>query len=101
VDDNADAAESLATLLRLQGHDVRVAHDGPAALALAVTDRPPEVAFLDLGMPGMDGTEVARRLRGQPGLGGVMLIALTVRGRRTTAAVRPTRPGRPRGVLSG
>ena len=59
VDDNRDAADSLAVLLRLQGHEVRVAHDGPAALELAASFRP-DVAFLDIGMPGMDGYEVAR-----------------------------------------
>jgi signal transduction histidine kinase len=76
VDDNRDAADSLATLLRLLGHEVRVAHDGPAALALA-KDYRPEVVFLDIGMPGMDGYQVARRLRRQPGLEGVRLAALT------------------------
>jgi signal transduction histidine kinase/ActR/RegA family two-component response regulator len=76
VDDNTDAAESLAVLLRLQGHSVRVAHDGPAALELAGSD-PPEVAFLDIGMPHMDGLELARRFRNDPRLAGVRLIALT------------------------
>ena len=59
-----DAAESLALLLRLGGHVTRVAHDGPTALQLAEAE-PPEVAFLDIGMPGMDGYEVARRLRAE------------------------------------
>ncbi len=76
VDDNVDAAESLATLLRLEGQDVRVAHDGPAALEAAPAYRP-DVVFLDIGMPGMDGYEVARRLRREPGLEGVLLVALT------------------------
>jgi CheY-like chemotaxis protein len=76
VDDNVDAAESLAVLLRLQGHEVRVAHDGPGALSLVGVYRP-EVVFLDLGMPGMDGYEVARRLRRQFGPGDVRLAALT------------------------
>ncbi|AKJ27150.1 PAS domain S-box protein [Caldimonas brevitalea] len=76
VDDNGDAALSLAMLLRLQGHDVRVAHDGPSALALA-TAYHPHMVFLDIGMPGMDGYEVARRLRQQPGLEGIVLAALT------------------------
>jgi CheY-like chemotaxis protein len=53
-----------------------VAHDGPAALAAAQAERP-DVVVLDLGMPGMDGFEVARRLRGQPGSDGVLLVALT------------------------
>jgi PAS domain S-box-containing protein len=76
VDDNQDAAVSLAMLLRLQGHEVRVAHSGPAALE-AVKDYAPDVVFLDIGMPGMDGYEVARRLRRQPGLEKVVLAALT------------------------
>jgi PAS domain S-box-containing protein len=76
VDDNVDAARSLAVLLRLEGHQVRVACDGPAALAAALAD-PPEMVVLDLGMPGMDGFEVARRLRALPGSDGVLLVALT------------------------
>ena len=54
VDDNVDAADSLAMLLGLQGQEVRVAYDGQAALA-AAEQEPPDVAFLDLGMPMMDG----------------------------------------------
>jgi CheY-like chemotaxis protein/two-component sensor histidine kinase len=64
VDDNADAALMLA-LLRARGHDVRSAHNGPAALEEAVTFRP-EAVVLDIGLPGMDGYEVARRLRQLP-----------------------------------
>jgi signal transduction histidine kinase len=76
VDDNQDAATSLAMLLRLEGHEVRVAHDGPTALALAKSYLP-SVILLDIGMPGMDGYEVARRLRALPGLKDVVLAALT------------------------
>ncbi len=76
VDDNRDAAESLAMLLRLQGHEVQVAYDGPGALEVT-KDYHPEMVFLDIGMPGMDGYEVARRLRQQPGLENVKLVALT------------------------
>ncbi len=76
VDDNVDAADSLAVLLRHQGQDVRVAHDGPSALDAARTD-PPEMVFLDIGLPGMDGYEVARRLRANPALAGAKLVALT------------------------
>jgi signal transduction histidine kinase len=76
VDDNRDAAESLALLLRLRGHDVRVAADGPAALAMA-TEYLPEVVFLDLGLPGMDGHEVGRCLRQRPGLERARVVALT------------------------
>jgi signal transduction histidine kinase/methanogenic corrinoid protein MtbC1/ActR/RegA family two-component response regulator len=76
VDDNVDAAESLAMLLRLLGHEVAVAHDGPAALREADAQRP-EVVLLDIGMPRMDGYEVARRLRERPGPGQAVLVALT------------------------
>ena len=76
VDDNRDAAVSLAMLLRLQGHDVQVAHDGPSALELAASYFP-NMIFLDIGMPGMDGYEVARRMRQQAGLEKVVLAALT------------------------
>ena len=76
MDDNQDAANSLAMLLRLQGHEVRVAHNGPAALEMTKSYAP-DVVFLDIGMPGMDGYEVARRLRQQPGLENVVLAALT------------------------
>jgi PAS domain S-box-containing protein len=76
VDDNRDAADSLVILLRLAGQDVRVAYDGRSALAEASHFRP-EVIFLDLGMPGMNGYEVARLLREEPELKGVFLVALT------------------------
>ena len=76
VDDHHDAADSLATLLRLLGHQVRVAYDGLAALDTARTFRP-QVALLDLGMPGMDGIELGTRLRRQPELEGLLMIALT------------------------
>jgi signal transduction histidine kinase len=75
VDDNEDAADSLAMLLRLGGHDVTVAHDGPRALEIAKSERPAFV-FLDIGMPGMDGYEVCRRLRGM-GLDKSRIIAMT------------------------
>jgi CheY-like chemotaxis protein len=76
VDDNADAADSLAILLELGGSDVQVAHDGLAALAIAETLRP-DIIFLDIGMPQMDGYEVARRIRSTTSLDGVLLVALT------------------------
>ena len=63
-------------LLRLWGHEVAVAHDGPAALRAAEGQRP-EVALLDITLPGMDGYELARRLRSQPGLERIALVALT------------------------
>jgi CheY-like chemotaxis protein len=76
VDDNIDAADSLGMLLRLEGQHVSVLYDGPSALAHAEAD-PPSVAFLDLGMPKMDGYELAREFRKNPKLEGVFLIALT------------------------
>jgi PAS domain S-box-containing protein len=76
VDDSEDAAETLALLLRRRGHEVRTAHDGPSTLQL-VRARPPDVVLLDLGMPGMDGLEVARRLRQDLGQKQALLVALT------------------------
>jgi PAS domain S-box-containing protein len=76
VDDNIDAADSLGMLLRLEGQDVSVLYDGSSALAHAEAD-PPSVAFVDLGMPKMDGYELARRFRKNPKLQNVVLIALT------------------------
>lgn len=76
VDDNKDAAVSLAMLLRLQGHEVELAHDGSSAVDVAKSYRP-ELVFLDIGMPGMDGYEVARRIRQTSGLEKIVLAALT------------------------
>ena len=76
VDDNPDAAISLSMLLRLQGHEVRMAHDGPSALEAAMQYLP-DMIFLDIGMPGMDGYEVARRVRSIPCLERTILAALT------------------------
>lgn len=76
VDDNADAAEALRTLIELNGHVVEAVHDGPAALA-AVEDRKPDVVLLDVGMPGMDGLEVARRLRSRYSSDQLVLVAVT------------------------
>ena len=91
VDDNVDAADALASLLERDGHEVRRAHDGPAALAAAAAFRP-DVVVLDIGLPGMDGYEVARRLRRQARPGKPLLVAVTGYGRRRTAA-SPGRPG--------
>ncbi len=77
VDDNVDAASSLATLLQLNGHQVRMAHDGATALEMAMTE-PPEVAILDIGLPVLNGFDVARRLRQQRGGAATpLLVALT------------------------
>ena len=75
VDDNIDAADLLAMTLRARGHEVLVAHDGPEALAAVGHDRPVGVALVDLGLPGMDGFELAGRLR--QSLPGVVLVAVT------------------------
>jgi PAS domain S-box-containing protein len=80
VEDNADAAESLLMLLELLGHRVRVFHDGLSALEAVRTDTP-DVMLVDIGLPGMDGYEVARRARQEPGLGKAVLVALTGYGR--------------------
>ena len=76
VDDNRDAAESLGVLLALLGIETRTAHSGPAALE-ALDEFQPSVILLDLGMPGMDGYEVAQRVRQHPLGRRVMLVALT------------------------
>jgi PAS domain S-box-containing protein len=76
VDDNRDAAESLGRLLRQLGHEVRVTFDGKEALAQAATYRP-AIVLLDIGLPGLDGYQVARALRSQPGWDTVQLVALT------------------------
>jgi CheY-like chemotaxis protein len=110
VDDNQDAADSLALLLRLAGQDVRVAYDGHVALAVVAEFRP-ALAFLDIGMPGMDGYELADRLRRVADLRGLTLVALTGWGqeedrRRSRAAgfdlhlTKPVEPAALRAVLT-
>jgi CheY-like chemotaxis protein len=76
VDDNRDAASSLAMLLELDGHPVVTAHDGQTALAAADSHRP-DVALLDIGLPIVDGYEVCRRIRQQPWGRTMILVALT------------------------
>lgn len=80
VDDNVDTAESLALLLRLRGHEVDTAHDGPAALKRATHFRP-DVVLLDIGLPGLDGYQVASRLRRRRQTAKALLVALTGYGR--------------------
>ena len=87
VDDNIDVASSLAMLLRVSGHEVREAYSAESALE-AVADFTPDIAFLDLTMPDMDGHELARRLRRLPLLHNTPLVALTGYGR--TGDVRRT-----------
>jgi PAS domain S-box-containing protein len=76
VDDNVDSAEMLAAALAAKGYDARVAHDAPGAMRIA-GDFQPAVAFLDIGLPVMDGYELAVRLRERPELNGMKLVALT------------------------
>ncbi len=76
VDDNEDAARTLAMLLELLGMDFRIAADGPRALAMAA-DFEPHVCLLDIGLPGMNGYELARRLRADPRHADAVLIAIT------------------------
>src|SRR5262249_19336851 len=76
VDDNVDSAVSLAMLLQLQRHEVNVVHDGREALE-AVRRHQPEIVFIDIGLPGMDGHEVARRLRQEHGRENLLLVAMT------------------------
>jgi DNA-binding response OmpR family regulator len=75
ADDNRDAADSLAMLLRLWGHEAAVAYDGLAAVQTAA-DWPPDVVLLDVGMPRLDGYAVAQRLRGLPA-GAPLVLAVT------------------------
>ena len=80
MDDNRDGADSLLLILQAYGHEARAAYDGESALRLARSFRP-DVVLLDIGMPGLDGYEVARRLRRDGGLGDALLVALTGHGR--------------------
>jgi CheY-like chemotaxis protein len=76
VDDNIDAADTLALLLGMEGHDTKVAYESGAAVATAGTFRP-DIVLLDIGLPGMNGYEVAKAMRSMPELEGTCLIALT------------------------
>ena len=78
VDDNLDAANTLARILRLDGHEVEIARDGAAALIGARRLRP-DFVFLDIGLPGMDGFQVAETLRREAGLERMQVIAVTGR----------------------
>ncbi len=76
VDDNVDSVLSFSMLLKASGHDVRTAHDGPTAVQAALEYRP-DVVLLDIGLPGLNGYEVAKRIRQDPVLKNVVLVALT------------------------
>jgi CheY-like chemotaxis protein len=76
VDDNADAADTLAALLSFEGYETHVAHDGPTALA-RFDEHSPQIVLLDIGMPGMDGYAVVRELRSRPEGRRARIMALT------------------------
>lgn len=110
VDDNRDTLESMGMLVELWGHEVRCAKDGPAALTLAEQFQP-EIVLLDIGLPGMNGCEAARRLRQVRGLEHAVMIALTGYGREddrqvTRAAgfdhhvVKPVNPPKLRALIT-
>ena len=109
VDDNVDSARGTALILSRNGYDVRVAYDGPGAL-LAAQEHQPEYVLLDIGLPGMDGYEVAQHLRQDTNLAGVTLVAVSGYGqesdrRRSQEAgfdqhlVKPVDPGVLLGLL--
>ncbi|MGC8638287.1 MAG: hybrid sensor histidine kinase/response regulator [Isosphaeraceae bacterium] len=76
VDDNVTSAQTLERVLRLEGHEVHVVHDGPSVFEI-IRRRQFDVVFMDIGLPGMTGYEVAQRLRHQPELGNPLLVAVT------------------------
>jgi two-component system, chemotaxis family, CheB/CheR fusion protein len=76
VDDNADAADTVAMIFEMDGYEVRMAHNGPEALEVASSFKP-QTIFMDIGMPGMDGHQVARKIRENPEFDDVALIALS------------------------
>jgi CheY-like chemotaxis protein len=76
VDDSVDAALALSMLLEALGHEVRTEHDGPRALA-SIEDFKPEVVVLDIGLPGMNGFDVAREMRKREATRDALLLALT------------------------
>ncbi len=87
VDDDVEAAETLALLLEISGHDAHVVHDGRQAVAAWRTHRHP-VVFLDLGLPDVDGFDVARAIRDAQHLEAPLVVALTGRGREVLAMTR-------------
>lgn len=76
VEDNQDAGEMYRLLVELAGHEAMLAENGKAGLELLKSARP-DIALVDIGLPGLDGYEVARRFRAEPGGDGVVLVALT------------------------
>ena len=85
VDDNVDAADTLAMLLQASGHEIRMAYDGPGAVQAALEFRP-DMMVVDIGLPGFSGLEVARRIRQLAGLERTVLVAMTGYGQATDRA---------------
>jgi CheY-like chemotaxis protein/nitrogen-specific signal transduction histidine kinase len=79
ADDNVDFSHSFGTMLELMGHRVERVHDGLAAVA-SIVGSPPDIAFVDIGMPSLDGVETVRRVRGQGNTQDVVLVAVSGRG---------------------
>lgn len=111
VEDNLDALEMLRVLLELEGYDVSSAANGLEALRVASADRP-DVALIDIGLPGLDGVEVCRRIRAEPWGHAMFLVAQTGWGdeedrRRCAQAgfdvhlTKPVEPSRLIGLLAG
>ena len=76
VEDNVDAADTMQLILKISGYEARTAHDGASAVRIA-REFQPQVVFLDIGLPGKDGYQVARELRGLPQMQSAFLVALT------------------------
>jgi len=76
VDDGTDAADSLALILKMWGHEVQVAYDGPTGLEAALATSP-EVIILDIALAGLNGWDIAARLRGMPGFDQTLLLAMS------------------------
>jgi CheY-like chemotaxis protein len=79
MEDNPDVARSIARLLQVAGHEVRVAQDGESGMSVA-REFAPDAILLDIGLPVVNGLQVARRIRQEPGLRNVLLVALTGHG---------------------
>lgn len=80
VDDNEDAADTLGELLSIAGHDVAICHDGASALGVVESGFEPDVAILDISMPGIDGCQLAAALRARRGGDDLLLVAVTALG---------------------
>ena len=80
VDDNEDAADTLGQMLAMNGHDVAICHDGASALGVVEGGFRPDVAILDISMPGIDGCQLAASLRARTGGDDLLLVAVTALG---------------------